>query len=84
MKRQMKLIALILAHVESAKSTGDIPIPEFKDYSRCEVLHHARLCEEAGYLDISLQNGTPKYIVRMTWNGYNALDSLREKYLNAS
>jgi len=80
----MKLIALILAHVEKAKCTGDIPIPEFGDYDRCEVSHHVKLCEEAGFLDIAVHNGKPDYIVRITWDGYNQLDSLREKYLNAS
>ncbi len=37
MKREMKLIAMILAYVEKSKNNGDIPIPEFADYRKCEI-----------------------------------------------
>lgn len=79
MERQMKLVALILAQVSKATSTGHIPIPEFEGYRRCEVLYHVQLCEEAGFLDIRVNasDKTPVSIVRMTWAGHEKLDEIR-------
>ncbi len=37
MKREMKLIGMILAYVEKSRNIGDIPPPEFDDYRKCEV-----------------------------------------------
>ncbi len=76
----MKLIRLILAYVEKAKSTGDIPIPEFADYTKCAIGHHVKLCEEAGFLDIvlSAHDKAPVLITRMTWQGHDVLDRLRD------
>ena len=70
---------MILAHVEKATEPDDIPIPEFADYRPCQVAHHVKLCEEAGYLDIRVNATTkaPVSIVRMTWAGHEALERLR-------
>ena len=82
MRRDMKLIALILAHVERAVKCGDIPIPDVPGYTRPVILYHVKLCEEAGYLDIVVDASgkTPVSIHRMTWDGHEALDRLRGEF----
>ena len=82
MRRYMKLIALILAHVERATKCGDISIPDLSGYSRHDILYHINLCEEAGYLDIvvDVARKTPTAITRMTWSGHEALDRLRVEF----
>ncbi len=60
--------------------TGEILIPKIPGYDEQQINHHVILCEEAGYLDIKIvQNSygqkTPVSIVRMTWAGYEALES---------
>lgn len=81
MKRRMKLIGLILKHVEQAPHTGEIQIPEFQDYTRNEVEYHVTLCSEAGYLDIVVdpRDKTPVMIHRLTWEGHEALEKLYQK-----
>lgn len=76
MPRDMNLICMILAYVSDAKVPGYIPLPEFQGYSKCEILQHVKLCEEAGYLEIVVNASTmmPEAIRRMTWNGYEALE----------
>ena len=80
MRRYMKLICLILSHVEKATEPGNIPIPEFQDYRPCQVAYHVQLCEEAGYLDVRMNATTkePVSIIRMTWAGHEALERLRD------
>ena len=80
MKRNMKLICKILAYVESKKLNEKIEIPKFDNYPQCEVEYHVRLCEEAGYLDIILDEyKEPDAIQRMTWAGHEALDRMRSE-----
>ena len=80
MKREMKLIGMILAYVEKSRIIGDIPLPEFDDYRNCEVEYHVKLCEEAGYLHIrsSAHDGKPESIIQMTWEGHETLEGLRK------
>ena len=80
MKREMKLICMILAYVEQSRVIGGIPLPEFDDYRTCDVEYHVNLCDEAGYLDIvvSSHDKRPVSIHRMTWQGHEALESLRK------
>ena len=79
MKREMKLIRMILAHVEQSRAIGGIPLPEFDDYRTCEIEYHVKLCEEAGYLDtvVSPHDKMPVSICRMSWQGHEALERLR-------
>ena len=76
MPRDMNLICMILAYTAQAKVPGQIPLPEFEGYSECEILQHVKLCEEAGFMDIVIDARTkrPVAIIRMTWDGYEALD----------
>ena len=81
MRRDFKLIRQILHYVEQEKQNGDeIPLPELADYRTCEIEYHVKLCEEAGYLDIrvSSHDKKPVAIVRMSWQGHEALDELRK------
>ena len=80
MKREMKLIRKILEFVEKASRCGDISIPEFQDYRKCEVKYHIRLCDEANYLVIVPDEyGNLIGIDRMTWQGHEELDRLRNQ-----
>ena len=84
MQRKKKLIYKILKYVEKEHQNGPVPVPEFDDYSETQVCNHVKLCEEAGYLDIfvSSHDKKPESIIRLTWNGHNALDSLRQEFNN--
>ena len=70
---------MILAEVAKSRTFRDIPIPQFDGHASSEVKYHVKLCEEAGYLDIrvSAHDEVPESIVRMTWDGHEALDRLR-------
>ena len=77
MPRDMNLICMILTYVAQAKVPGHIPLPEFDGYSQCEILQHVKLCEEARFIQIVVDatiSHRPIAIVRMTWDGYEALD----------
>lgn len=83
MPRDMQLILQLLTYVakEDKSYIGSIPIPEYEQHPEDKVLHHLRLCEEAGYLELDKgrQNAEiPKRIVRMTWAGYEALDKAQD------
>ena len=78
MRRQMKLIGMILAHVEKSRQASEICLPDFKDYRTCDVEYHVQLCEEAGYLHVSVNSGVgSRLIAQMTWQGHDVLDGLR-------
>lgn len=79
MPRHMKLIWLILEYASENDTgvSGKIQIPEFEDYSREQVEHHLKLCEEAGYLELSKERtgyNRPNGIRRVKWAGYEALE----------
>ena len=73
---------LILQYIEQSNGIGNIPLPEFKDYSKSEILYHVKLCDEAGYIEAlsSGKNGMPAFIQRLTWCGHEALESLRNQF----
>ena len=82
MRRKMKLIEKILAHVERDSSEGEVPIPEFKDYTERQVQYHIALCQEAGFLvapEGAMNSGRIHFDVihRLTWAGHEELDRLR-------
>ena len=43
MRRQMRLILKILAHVESTTKIGKIPLPKCDDYTQDEIAYHVLL-----------------------------------------
>lgn len=82
MKRQMKLILLILQYIEQSNGIGNIALPEFKDYSKSEVSYHVKLCDEAGYIEALCgeRDGMPVVIKRLTWRGHEELEELQKKF----
>jgi hypothetical protein len=83
MKRDMKLIKLILEYTEAEHIDQPLPVPELVDYSRLQIEYHIRLSEQAGYLetidlvadeeDINILN-----IYSLTWDGHDLLNQLRQ------
>ena len=71
MKRDMKLIHLILDYMER-KNDGDqsIPLPSFDDYTSSQVDYHVALCVQAGFLN--------KRKLTLTWTGHDKLEKCRE------
>ncbi len=82
MKRDMKLICQLLAYVECNETEGPMDIPTVPGYSDGQIHYHVGLCVEAGYIDAakpgiySVGRRFPS-INRLTWQGHNALDELR-------
>ena len=87
MQRKMKLIRKILEYVERAQTEESLPAPEFEDYTEAQVHYHLGLCEEAGYLALHQPRSTEQRrfpgILRMTWAGHEALDSMRGEQATA-
>ena len=82
MQRKMKLIRKLLERVEMSQSEDAIPIPEFDDYTEAEVHYHVGLCHEAEYMVVYLPRVEEpgrrfQGIIRLTWAGHEALDSMR-------
>ena len=82
MQRKMKLIRKLLEHVELSQTEDPIPTPEIEGYGEAQVHYHIGLCEEAGYIIAH----RPKFdgpgrrfpgMVRLTWQGHEALDNMR-------
>ena len=79
MRRQMKLIRLILQYLEDQPvfGDGDIPLPRFEKFGSVDVAYHVRLCSDAGYLILrKCTVETKPVILRMTWCGHKALEDL--------
>ena len=80
MKRNMKLICKILSYVEGKKLGEEIQIPKFENYPQCEIDYHVQLCDEAGYLEIVLNEYKELAAIhRMTWAGHEKLEQLRSE-----
>ena len=77
MKRDMKLIKLILKHAEKSEPDrrGWIDEPEIPGYEDTQIGYHLTLCVEAGYIRV---NSTGQ-ILALTWAGHSALDDLRAR-----
>ena len=75
MRRNLQLILKILEAVEALPADpkrGWSPF-SLKDFPEEEVLYHARLCTQAGFV----KAGSPPYIRELTWAGHEKLDELR-------
>ncbi|MFD2234829.1 DUF2513 domain-containing protein [Phaeospirillum tilakii] len=85
MKRDMDLVREILLAAEAAQavvSAADLSVTG--EWSDAEVLYHAAILIEAGYLagtTLAGANGTPiaVTIARMTWEGHDFLDAVRDR-----
>ena len=60
-QRNSELILLILRYAEN-KATGLrlLREPSFADYSRAQVGHHIRICQQAGLLETSKAGKVPR------------------------
>ena len=78
MRRHMGLIVKILKFAETKCSDEhSLGLPKFEDWTTADVTNHVKLCEDAGFLIVSKDVGLVRYIVRLTWNGYEFLDKNR-------
>ena len=79
MYRYMDLIKKILEYTVCHGDGRELALPEIHGHSPEEVRYHVKLCEEAGYLDISVSESTAQvlFIVRITWQGHEFLESKR-------
>ena len=78
MERHMELIRLILKYIRKNGKPGQV-IQDFDipGYSDDQVLYHARLCSQAGFIDGFSETMQGSFTVRMlTWQGQNELDRL--------
>jgi hypothetical protein len=75
MKRDMKLVHLILDYMErendERENDGEtsIPFPTFDEYTKVQVDYHIMLCVEAGFLN--------KKGYTLTWAGHDTLEGFR-------
>lgn len=86
MKRDMDLFRSLLLKVEEQpftkeftgeyKSFGAIP-----GYSREEVIYHAQLAQDAGFIEAKFLPGDDFFVQRLTYAGHEFLDAAREDKL---
>lgn len=80
----MRLIYLLLRHVEAKQTNGPAPLPETLgnngEYTWGEIQYHARLCQEAGYLILANDDDTAEGVLRLTWGGHEAMDGLAKTF----
>ena len=73
----MDLIREILLQVEERKSSNELTLVNVDGRSRDEICGHVQMLEEAGYVDGASYESVPM-IVRLTWDGHEFLDSIRD------
>lgn len=83
MKRDMDLIRAILLEVEAAPSGFAPSNIEIPGYTQEQIRYHAYLLNEAGLvngIDVTSHGskGPEMLITKLTWKGYEFLDSARE------
>ena len=81
MRRYMKLIFKILEYTETSKQNGgQLQLPEFEEYTNEQVNYHARLCRDAGYINLDTNRGHQNIgIIELTWQGHEELDRMRKE-----
>ena len=85
MQRNMDLIREILINleVEEKELTNDLGLKEYKTTDPT-VVHHLRIMQEAGLIDVCLDNvnnykiTTPKN-ARLTWHGHDFLSKIKNE-----
>ncbi len=85
MELKKKLVLKILAYVESHADGEAMCAPEFADYDERQINYHVEMCVQAGLLKV--EDVAPPYIGSikgLTWEGHQALASMRGKPLNWS
>lgn len=77
MKRDMDLVREILLEAEAHDPDGTIPELELDEWSPEMVFEHVLLLRNAGFVEAALSQET-SCIHRITWEGYELLDSIRD------
>jgi len=76
MKRELKLVKLILEKIEEDEELKPKEII-LDDYSQEQISYHVNLLEEADYLTIFTETNNIPYVSHLTWDGHEFLDGLR-------
>ena len=79
MKRDMKLVRLVMEFVEehgSMRFKGKIPI---EGYERDEITFHLQILASAGYVMLGQETLTNMGPLMLTWKGYDYIDELRRE-----
>ena len=77
MKRDMDLIREILLLVEGRKPKQPMDV-EIDGRDRQEIFGHVQLLQEAGLVEASFMGGPISEVHRLTWDGHEFLDSVRD------
>ncbi|MBG1233984.1 DUF2513 domain-containing protein [Aestuariivirga litoralis] len=82
MKRDMDLIRDLLLEIEkNDDGSGHVVKVEAPGHARTEVVEHLFMLAEAGMIDVldaSSHDGRDVMVMRMTWNGHEFLDTIRD------
>ena len=81
MRRNSDLIRAILLTIEKDERCEVLHIPDIEGYSDEAMHFHARLLVEKGFLKTYFPERTgrqPWTCIRLTWEGYDFLDAIRD------
>jgi hypothetical protein len=81
MRRDSDLIRAILLAIEADERCEILCLPKIDDYDDAMVHFHARLLIEKGLLKTFFPDRTgkqPWVCIRLTWEGYDFLDTIRD------
>ncbi|KRB82851.1 hypothetical protein ASE00_12600 [Sphingomonas sp. Root710] len=84
MRRDSDLIRAILLAIEKDDRCEVLRLPDIDGYSDEAVHFHARLLVEKGFLKTFFPDRTgrqPWCCIRLTWEGYDFLDAIRDPVL---
>ncbi|MEM0949292.1 MAG: DUF2513 domain-containing protein [Pseudomonadota bacterium] len=83
MKRDLEVIRKILLQVEASDddptTLKDVTIPGVE---QLKISHHIEMLSEAGFVDAvdcTTMDGHDWQVSRLTWNGYELLDAIRDE-----
>ncbi|MDX1838840.1 DUF2513 domain-containing protein [Legionella taurinensis] len=83
MKRNWEIIRGILIKMEESHFNDLLALNNFDSWSKEEIIHHAILLEESGYINAKIireMKGVSEiYFEEITMKGYELLEFLREK-----
>ena len=92
MKRDMDLIRSLLLQIEGGEKEfnattddvneimGEKPTGLTRDESE-KLYNHLDLAETAGFIEISRKIGHTLYVEKITWEGYDFIDSVRDQVI---
>ena len=82
MKRNMKLLRMILQYAEREGNCTPLVLPDFEEFTRVEVNYHVGLCHQAGYLKVIVRRavgqGDTYDVLGLTWEGHEFLKHSRD------